>query len=71
MLTLEFPGLGEKKYRNLLQKMDSIIKIARARNPELSSILEPNPCRWTSSGDNNNQTSTISHTLLLNIVTKW
>ena len=41
MLTLEIPGLGGKKSRNLLQKMDSIIKIARAQNPELSSILEP------------------------------
>jgi len=41
----KIPGLGEKKSRNLLQKMDSIRKIARARNPELCSILGPNLAR--------------------------
>merc|ERR1712202_61055 len=41
----KIPGLGEKKSRNLLQNMDSIRKIARARNPELSSILGPNLAR--------------------------
>lgn len=41
----KIPGMGEKKSRTLLQKMDSIRKIARARNPELTPILGPNLAR--------------------------
>lgn len=41
----KIPGMGEKRSRNLLQKMESIRKIARARNPELTPILGPNLAR--------------------------
>ena len=37
--------MGEKRSRALLQKLESIRKIARARNPELTPILGPNLAR--------------------------
>jgi len=41
----KIPGMGEKRSRTLLQKMESIRKIARARNPELTPVLGPNLAR--------------------------
>jgi len=41
----KIPGMGEKRSRTLLQKLDSIRKIARARQPELTPILGPNLAR--------------------------
>jgi len=38
----QIPGLGEKKSRQLLNKMDSIRKISRAGESELRPILGPN-----------------------------
>ena len=41
----KIPGMGEKRSRTLLQRLDSIRKIARARQPELTPILGPNLAR--------------------------
>jgi len=41
----KIPGMGEKKSRTLLKKLDTIKKIARARHPELTPVLGPNLAR--------------------------